>query len=98
LRLPAAPVGHRPKTKSKVERPFGYIREDVFLGTSFRELNDLNIQLRRWLDTAANPRLHATAQRIVNEAFAKEKPMLKPLPLVPWAPVPSLTTVRRSRS
>jgi hypothetical protein len=71
----------RPKTKGKVERPFRYIRQDFFLGGSFRNLDDLNIQLRCWLDTVANPRVHATTQRVVNEAFAEEKPSLKPLPL-----------------
>ncbi|MER9883952.1 group II intron reverse transcriptase/maturase, partial [Mesorhizobium sp. M0118] len=33
------------------ERPFRYIREDFFLGRSFRNLEDLNAQLRHWLDT-----------------------------------------------
>jgi hypothetical protein len=37
--------------KGKVERPFRYIREDFFLGGSFRNLDDLNVQLRHWLDT-----------------------------------------------
>src|SRR5271165_6167386 len=59
--------------KGKVERPFRYIREDFFLGGSFRNLDDLNIQLRHWLDTAANPRVHATTNRVVNEAFAEER-------------------------
>jgi hypothetical protein len=81
---PRACRPYRPKTKGKVERPFRYIREDFFLGASFRNLDDLNIQLRHWLDTVANPRLHATTQCVVNEAFAKEKPALKPLPLVPY--------------
>jgi transposase len=47
----------RAKTKGKVERPFRYIREDFFLGASFRNLDDLNAQLRHWLDTIANPRV-----------------------------------------
>ena len=84
---PRACRPYRPKTKGKVERPFRYIREDFFLGASFRNLDDLNIQLRRWLDTVANPRVHATTQRVVNEAFAEEKPALKPLPLVPYRTV-----------
>jgi transposase len=46
------------------------------LRASFRNLDDLNIQLCRWLDTVANSRLHATTQRIVNEAFAEGKPAL----------------------
>jgi hypothetical protein len=42
-------------------------------------------QLRRWLDTVANPPVHATTQRVVNEAFAEEKPALKPLLRIPRA-------------
>ena len=84
---PRACRPYRPKMKGKVERPFRYIREDFFLGASFRHLDDLNIQLRRWLDTVANPRVHATTQRVVNEAFTEEKPALKPLPLVPYRTV-----------
>lgn len=80
---PRACRPYRPKTKGKVERPFRYIREDFFLGASFRNLDDLNAQLRHWLDTVAHPRLHATTERIVNEAFAEERPSLKPLPLAP---------------
>jgi transposase len=83
---PRACRPYRPKTKGKVERPFRYIREDFFLGASFN-LDDLNIQLRHWLDAVANPRLHATTQCVVNEAFAEEKPALKPLPLVPYRTV-----------
>jgi transposase len=56
---PRACRPYRPKTKGKVERPFRYIREDFFLAGSFRNLDDLNVQLRHWLDTVANPRVHA---------------------------------------
>jgi hypothetical protein len=84
---PRACRPYRPKTKGKVERPFRYIREDFFLGASFRNLDDLNTQLRHWLDTVANPRLHATTERIVNEAFAEERPSLRPLPLAPYRTV-----------
>ena len=84
---PRACRPYRAKTKGKVERPFRYIREDFFLGASFRNLDDLNAQLRHWLDTVANPRVHATTQRVVNEVFAEGKPALKPLPLAPYRAV-----------
>ncbi|RWP38191.1 IS21 family transposase, partial [Mesorhizobium sp.] len=80
---PRACRPYRAKTKGKVERPFRYIREDFFLARSFRNLEDLNEQLRDWLDTVANARLHGTTQRIVSEAFAAEQPELQPLPAVP---------------
>lgn len=78
---PKACRPYRAKTKGKVERPFRYIREDFFLARSFRNLDDLNAQLRYWLDSVANPRTHATTLRVVNEAFAEERPHLRPLPL-----------------
>ena len=54
---------------------FSMNREDFFLARS-RNLDDLNAQLRHWIDTV-NPRVHATTQRVVNEAFAEEEAALK---------------------
>ena len=84
---PKACQAYRAKTKGKVERPFRYIRQDFFLARTFRNLDDLNDQLRRWLDTVANPRVHATTRRVVNEAFAEERPHLRQLPLAPFRAV-----------
>ena len=84
---PKACRPYRAKTKGKVERPYRYIREDFFLARSFRNLDDLNAQLGYWLDSVASPRVHATTQRVVNEAFAEEKPHLKILPLAPFRSV-----------
>ena len=80
---PKACRPYRAKTKGKVERPFRYIRQDFYLAGSFRNLDDLNAQLRHWLDTVANPRTHATTKRVVSEAFAEEQTALRQLPLVP---------------
>ena len=85
--LPRACRPYRAKTKGKVERPFRYVREDFFLARSFADLDDLNGQLRHWLDTVANARLHATTQRVVSEAFAEERPALLPLPALPFRAV-----------
>lgn len=85
--LPKACRPYRPETKGKVERPFRYIREDFFLGGIFRDLEDLNSQFDDWRGNVANPRLHATTGRIVNEAFAEEHPALQPLPLIPFGAV-----------
>jgi transposase len=84
---PRACQAYRAKTKGKVERPFRYIRQDFFLARSFRNLEDLNDQLRRWLAEVANPRLHAGTRRVVNEAFAEERPHLRTLPLAPFRAV-----------
>ena len=84
---PRACRPYRAKTKGKVERPYRYIREDFFLARSFRNLDDLNAQLGEWLETVANPRVHATTLRVVVEAFAEEKPQLQPLPPLPFRSV-----------
>jgi Mu transposase-like protein len=73
--------------KGKVERPYRYLREDFFLGRSFRNLDDLNQQLRQWLDQVANVRVHATTRRVVAEHFAEERPRLQQLPAGPFQAV-----------
>ncbi len=70
-----------------MERPFRYIREDFFLGRSFRNRDDLNVQFRQWLDQVANARVHATTHRVVSEHFAEEQPRLQPLPAGPFQAV-----------
>ena len=85
--LPKACRAYRPETKGKVERPFRYIREDFFLGGTFRDLDDLNLQFANWLGGVANPRVHATTGRVVSEAFAEERPTLQLLPLIPFGAV-----------
>ncbi|MBX9715459.1 MAG: IS21 family transposase [Burkholderiaceae bacterium] len=77
---PRACRPYRAKTKGKVERPFRYIRQDFFLGRSFRNLEDLNAQLIEWLDTVANVRVHGTTQQVIAEAFAAEQGELQTLP------------------
>lgn len=67
-----------------MERPFSYIRQDFFLARTFRNLDDLNAQLRDWLDTVANVRLHGTTQKIVADAFAAERDELQALPAFPF--------------
>ncbi|MGZ9071283.1 MAG: IS21 family transposase [Allosphingosinicella sp.] len=84
---PKACRPYRAKTKGKVERPFRYIRQDFFLGRTFRNLDDLNAQLVDWLATVANVRVHATTRRVVAEAFAEEKPTLNDLPSLPFSSV-----------
>jgi len=91
--VPRACRPYRAKTKGKVERPFRYIRQDFFLGRRFRNLDDLNAQFDQWRRQIANPRVHATTGRIVEEAFAEEKPTLVPLPALRYNAV--LTIERR---
>jgi len=81
---PRACAAYRAKTKGKVERPYRYIRQDFFLGRTFRDLEDLNVQFRDWLETVANRRRHGTTHRPISAAFAGERPALQPVPALPF--------------
>ena len=87
---PKACKPYRAKTKGKVERPFRYIRQDFFLDRTFRNMGDLNAQFADWLAEIANPRVHATTNWVVNEAFAEEQPHLIALPAHPYDAVLSV--------
>lgn len=78
--VPRACQPYRAQTKGKVERPYRYIRADFFMARRFADIDDMNGQLRHWLGTVANVRLHGTTDRIVSEHFAQERPALQPLP------------------
>jgi transposase len=91
--VPRACRPYRAKTKGKIERPFRYIRQDFFLARSFRHLDDLNAQFDAWRCEVANPRIHATTRRVVDQVFAEEQPALKLLPAIPYDAV--LTIERR---
>jgi transposase len=70
----------RAQTKGKIERPFGYIGESFFAGLDIEHLtlDELNTQLRHWLDHTANTRVHRTTLCVPFERL-KEEPLL-PLP------------------
>jgi transposase len=74
---------YRARTKGKVERSIGYLKDRFFVGRTFTGLEDLNCQLLGWLDAVANRREHATTGERPCERLAREQ--LSPLPVVPWA-------------
>jgi transposase len=82
--VPRACAAYRAKTKGKVERPFRYIRQDFFLGRTFRNLEDLNTQFSDWRERIANRRRHGTTHQQIDAAFAAEAPALQPSPALPF--------------
>ncbi len=91
--LPRACRPYRAKTKGKVERPYRYVRQDFFLARTFRNMDDLNHQFDQWRIEIANPRVHATTNRVVDAHFAEEKPALIVHPAIAYSAV--LTVERR---
>ncbi len=51
----------------------------------FASSHDLRAQVRYWLDTVANVRVHGTTRRRVDEAYADEQPCPIALPAVDYA-------------
>jgi transposase/ribosomal protein L20 len=67
-----------PHEKGKVESAIKYVRRNFWPLRSFTDLSDVQAQVRRWLDTVANVRVHQTTGRRPIDRF--EKLRLKPLP------------------
>jgi transposase len=63
----------RPRTKGKVERMVGYLKENFLAGRSFADLADLNAQGHHWLTHTANVRCHATTGRRPIDLLADER-------------------------
>jgi len=75
---------YRARTKGKVERSIGYVRDRFFVGRTFADLADLDHQLAAWLDGVANVREHKTTGERPVDRLAREK--LAPLPATSLRP------------
>ena len=79
---------HRARTKGKVERPVGYVREGFFYGRTFLNDADLNAQVLSWMMQTANARMHRTTHEVPRVRFERdERAMLRPLALHPYRSV-----------
>jgi transposase len=76
---PTACRPYRAKTKGRVERAVSYLRRNFFYGRTFRDMDDLNNQVSRWLDQTANTRIHGTTRAIPREQLEEERQHLLPL-------------------
>ena len=68
--------------KGRVERTIRYIRTSYAEARTYRDLDDANAQLRRWLDEVCNVRPWPQDRtRTVADAFAEDQPRFLPLPI-----------------
>lgn len=77
---PCAPA--RGNEKGKVERVIQYLRHSFFAARRFDSVDDLNAQLKDWIDRTAHAR-HVPGdadRRLVRDALAEEQSRLLPLP------------------
>jgi transposase len=76
----------RGNEKGKVERQIQYLRHAFFAARTFRDVEDLNAQFRRWRDEVAHQRPHPEQRdHTVAQVLAQEQPRLLPLPAHPFA-------------
>ena len=74
-----------PRAKGKVERAIGYIKRSFLEGREFRDLEDLNMQLRVWLSDVANVRRHGTVRERPVDRFAADQAAMRPVAgRAPW--------------
>jgi transposase len=71
---------YKPNDKGKVESGIKYVKNNFFLGRTFKDGNDLDRQLKYWLNNTCNKRVHGTTKKVPKELFLKEKALLTKLP------------------
>ena len=75
----------RGNEKGRVEKAVGYLRTSFFAARSFRDVQDLNLQLGHWLaDVSDQRKCPEDKRRTVAEVFAEEQPRLLALPDNPF--------------
>jgi len=67
-----------PHEKGKIENAIKYLRYNFWPLRTFADLDDVNRQVRRWMDTVANARVHQTTLECPRDRF--EGVGLSPLP------------------
>ena len=73
---PTACRPYRAKTKGRVERAVSYLRHNFFYGRCFRDMEDINNQVTRWLAETANTRIHGTTGEKPHECLSSEQKYL----------------------
>ena len=74
----------QPQEKGRVENAVAYVKKNFLAGREIIRLDALNADVRQWLDTVANERIHGTTHRKPVDLFAAEKAALRPLPILPY--------------
>ncbi|MCX6699230.1 MAG: IS21 family transposase [Methanomicrobiales archaeon] len=62
---------YRAKTKGKIERAIGFVKDNFIYGRIFSSIDDLNNQARQWMEKV-NHQVHGTTFEIPADRFPKE--------------------------
>jgi transposase len=97
--VPKACRPYRAKTKGKVERMVRELKESFLPWLSGQilpihpGLDDYDALARRWVEQVVLERRHRTTRQVVGEAWAEERPCLRPIParILAWLDRPGIT-------
>ena len=81
---PVACAPRKGNEKGRVESGVGYVKKNFLNGLEIPSFPPLNPQVGQWRDTVANVRIHGETHEKPIVLFEKEKPLLKPLPVMPY--------------
>jgi len=70
--------------KGRVENGVGYVKKNFLNGLQIPAFAAVNPAAAQWRDTIANVRIHGETRQKPLLLFAQEKPLLKPLPAMPY--------------
>jgi transposase len=70
--------------KGRVENGVGYVKKNFLSGLEILSFEPINPAGRQWLDVTANVRIHRETNRKPIELYEQEKPLLRPLPAMPY--------------
>ncbi len=77
--IPCTP--YSPEQKGTVESGIKYLQGNFISGRTFQDSSDMKQQLRNWMDTYANQRIHGTTRKVPFQVFlSEEKEKLQLLP------------------
>ncbi len=77
---PRACQPYRARTKGKVERPFFFLEQHLIKGGSWRDLDHFLEDLARFEREELDVAIHSTTRERPIDRFAREQPLLTPLP------------------
>ena len=81
---PVACAPRKGNEKGRVENGVGYVKKNLLRGLEIPSFSAIQLEGRRWLEQTANVRVHGETHRKPLELLELEKPLLKPLPVMPY--------------